>query len=81
MSFSLLSISSENPELVKPVQHFSTWQRYIEQDGLAPVKATIIRLTMDGLWCAELLGCPTVAPELRKKVLETLLQMTKEDLT
>jgi AcrR family transcriptional regulator len=82
MSFGLLSISSENPELLKPVQeHFSTWQRYIEQDGLDPVKATIIRLTMDGLWFTELLGCPTVEPELRRKVLETLFQMTKEDLT
>lgn len=78
MTVGLLAASSENPELLKPVQdHYDTWQLRIENDEIDPVLATIIRLAADGLWFIELFGCTSLEPKLRQQVKDTLITMTK----
>ncbi len=52
-------------------------QDKIEQDVINPVTATIIRLAIDGLYYSELLNVAPIEKELRDKVLNELLNMTK----
>ncbi|WP_309225846.1 TetR/AcrR family transcriptional regulator [Priestia megaterium] len=52
-------------------------QDKIEEDVINPVTATIIRLAIDGLYYSELLNVAPIEKELREKVLNELLNMTK----
>ncbi|MBO9606513.1 MAG: TetR family transcriptional regulator [Paenibacillaceae bacterium] len=68
-----------NPELLAKLQsQYAGWQRHLEQDGIDPVDATIVRLAVDGLWLAELFGLGTLAPALRQQVIGKLQSMTEQ---
>ncbi|MNB73582.1 Nucleoid occlusion factor SlmA [compost metagenome] len=68
-----------NPEmLAKMRDEYSVIQQKMENDGLDPVLATIVRLAADGLWYAEIFGLAPPGEELRKRVLEELKRWTKE---
>ncbi|GED70442.1 TetR family transcriptional regulator [Brevibacillus reuszeri] len=76
----LLAAIATDPELLKPLQdHYAVWQRHVENDGLDPVFATIIRLAIDGLWFCDMFGLTSVEPELREKVLNELVALTRKD--
>ncbi|SFE24074.1 DNA-binding transcriptional regulator, AcrR family [Lentibacillus persicus] len=76
----LLAAISTNPELLQPIQdHYQNWQGKIEEDGLDPVLATIVRLTIDGLWFCDLFGLAPPEGELRKDLLERLFQLTQTE--
>jgi AcrR family transcriptional regulator len=51
----------------------------IEDDGIDPVDATIVRLATDGLWFCELLGLGPPRGELREQVLERLRTLARDD--
>jgi AcrR family transcriptional regulator len=75
----LIVAATTNPRLLDPLrQRFQAWQQAIERDGIDPVRATIVRLAVDGLWLAELLGIWSPGVELRTQVLNQLLQLTRE---
>ncbi len=66
-----------NPELLDPNrQSYETRQTLIEQDGIDPVLANIIRLAVDGLWFSELLAFAPPREPLRAQLMETLLSLT-----
>ncbi len=66
-----------NPELLDPSrQSYETRQTLIEQDGIDPVLANIIRLTVDGLWFSELLALAPPHEPLRAQLMERLLSLT-----
>jgi hypothetical protein len=68
-----------NPRLLEPLrERFRAWQQAIERDGIDPARATVIRLAVDGLWLAELLGIWSLNGKLRQQVLNELLQLTRE---
>lgn len=52
-------------------------QQKMEQDGLPPETATIIRLAIDGLYYAELYDTGPLKPSLKEKVFQQLLSMTR----
>ncbi|WP_077328657.1 TetR/AcrR family transcriptional regulator [Virgibacillus siamensis] len=79
MDAGLMAAAAFNPDLLKPVQDaYENWQQKIENDGFEPVNATILRLAVDGLWFSEIFGLAPLEKNRRAKVLERLIQLTKE---
>jgi len=68
-----------DPRLLDQVRgQYEEWQKLIENDGIDPVKATILRLAVDGLWYAELFRLAPPDPELRRQVRDELMNWTQE---
>lgn len=77
----LLAAVALNPDLLGPVKkHYTAWQKEIEQDGINPVTATLVRLAADGLYFAEVFELAPPKGKLRKQLEARLLAMTKEPL-
>jgi AcrR family transcriptional regulator len=75
----LIVAATTNPRLLYPLQErFRAWQQAIEADGIDPVRATVVRLAVDGLWLAELLGIWSPDDTLRTQVLNELIRLTRE---
>lgn len=75
----LLAAVAANPALLAPLRAcFADRQRQIEDDGLDPARATLIRLAADGLWLGELLGLAPPAGPLRERTLAALLALTDD---
>jgi len=73
------------PERLAPVrQQGSRTQARIENDGIDPVLATIIRLAVDGLWLSENFNLMRFDPAIKEKVAARLLDWAtqgKDDVT
>ncbi|KWX69938.1 TetR/AcrR family transcriptional regulator [Paenibacillus jilunlii] len=69
-----------NPESLNGIRSaYTEWQRNIENDGIDPVQSTIARLAADGLWFAEMFGLAPPDKELKQRVRDELLRLTKEE--
>ncbi|WP_051507372.1 TetR/AcrR family transcriptional regulator [Saccharibacillus sacchari] len=67
-----------DPKLLDQVRvQYEEWQKLLENDGVDPVKATILRLAVDGLWYAELFRLAPPNAELRRKVRDELMRWTE----
>jgi AcrR family transcriptional regulator len=74
----LVAAATTNPRLLDPLrERFQAWQQAIESDGLEPARATVVRLAVDGLWLAELLGIWSLDGVLRQQVLSELIRLTR----
>src|SRR5262245_9918009 len=70
----LVAAPTTNPQLLDPFrERLRVWQQAIESDGIEPARATVVRLAVDGLWLAELLGIWTLDGMLRQQVLDELV--------
>jgi len=66
-----------DPVLLKPLQDgFVEWQRKLEDDGIDPAVASVVRMAVDGLWFAEVLQLGAPRTQLREQMLTVLLRMT-----
>jgi len=75
----LIVAAATNPKLLEPLRkRFRTWQRAIERDGISPTRATVVRLAVDGLWLADVLGIWSLSDKLRRQVLNELIRLTDE---
>ena len=75
----LIVAAATNPKLLEPLRkRFRTWQRAIERDGISPTRATVVRLAVDGLWLADVLGIWSLSGKLRRQVLNELIRLTCE---
>jgi AcrR family transcriptional regulator len=75
----LVAAATTNPQLLDPLrERFQAWQQAIETDGIEPARATVVRLAVDGLWLAELLGIWSLDGKLRQQVLDELMRLTRE---
>jgi len=75
----LIVAAATNPKLLEPLRkRFRTWQRAIERDGISPTRATVVRLAVDGLWLADVLGIWSLSDKLRRQVLNELTRLTRE---
>lgn len=75
----LIVAAATNPKLLEPLRkRFRTWQRAIERDGISPTRATVIRLAVDGLWLADVLGIWSLSGKLRRQVLNELIRLTRD---
>jgi AcrR family transcriptional regulator len=78
LSANLLLLETSEPKYLSLLQEkYIQWQRQIENDGLDPALATLVRLAADGLWFAELFDLASPKGPLRARLLETLLSLTK----
>ncbi len=74
----MLAAAANQPELLAPLREaFASWQARLEVDGLDPVRATVIRLAVDGLWFADLFSLATPLGPQREALREQLLEMTR----
>jgi AcrR family transcriptional regulator len=69
-----------NPDLVASVSGSFTriWEA-LDQDGLDPVAAALIRSAADGVYYNEIVGNPRLPEPLRTQLLRRLLDMTREE--
>lgn len=80
MDAGLMAAAVINRDLLKPIQDaYEQWQDHIDDDGLDPINATILRLAVDGLWFSELFELAPLEDDRRQRVLERLFQLTKEE--
>lgn len=67
-----------DPQYLEPFrQRVLRWQEQLEDDGIDPVIATIVRLAIDGLGWASMLNMPLPEITLRTAVVERLFEMTR----
>ena len=75
----LVAAAANDPKLADPLRkRYGIWQRRVEDDGLEPALATLIRLAIDGAWLAELFGLAPPSEKLRDDVLEEMLRLSRE---
>lgn len=80
ISACLLAAMSVNPDLLGPIRdRYTSWQNDLESlSGANPALATIIRLTIDGLWIAHLLGFAPPDKKLQEQISDKLLLLLQE---
>lgn len=78
ISNALIAAMANDPDLIKPLQaRFVRMQHKIAEAAVSPEIGTIIRLTLDGMWMADLFGFAPPSPELREKLLASLLKINQ----
>ncbi|GAA0231676.1 TetR/AcrR family transcriptional regulator [Metaclostridioides mangenotii] len=79
MGTALIASVFSNPDLLNKLKiQYENWQHNIENDGIDPVTATIVRLVSDGLWFAEIFGLAPIDEDLRIKVFNKLQNIIEE---
>jgi len=74
----LAGIGGDRTRLESLRAGFARWQEQLEDDGIDPVRATLVRLAADGLWLSALLGLPQLEKKLGRRVLDALDALTRE---
>jgi AcrR family transcriptional regulator len=73
----IIVAAATNPKLLAPLrQRFRAWQRAIERDGIGLTRATVVRLAVDGLWLADVLGLWSLSSKQRQQVFNELIRLT-----
>ena len=74
----LLAAAASDPDLLEPMrERYREWQAQAESDGIDPALATILRLAADGFWIADLLDLAPPSDELRARVVDRMLELTR----
>jgi AcrR family transcriptional regulator len=75
----LIAAAGTDPQFLAPMlERGKSWQKQLENDGIDPATAMIVRLAIDGFCLCTLLGIPVPTGELRRNILDRLLAMTRE---
>jgi AcrR family transcriptional regulator len=75
----LLAAAGTDPQYLEPFRkRLNQWQERLESDGIDAETACIVRLAIDGLCLGEVLGMPVPSGELRQRVVNKLIEMTRE---
>lgn len=75
----LIAAAAAQPSLLLPLQEAADrWQARLEDDGIDPVVATLVRLACDGLWMSDLFGLAVPDARLRTGLAERLLALAGE---
>ncbi|WP_117170037.1 TetR/AcrR family transcriptional regulator [Paraliobacillus sediminis] len=79
MHSGLLAAKAVNEKLLDPIRELYTqWQYDIENEGLDPIKSTIIRLATDGIWLTELFDIYHIGDEKKDAVYKKLKEWANE---
>lgn len=69
----VLAVFAMKPELMEPLRMaYARWQTALRNDGIDPMRATIIQLAVDGLWFNESLGFMRFTPDEQEAILTEL---------
>lgn len=75
----LLAAMLLNPELLHGVREkYEQWHTKIQNDGLDPTVASLLRYAADGIWASELLGLAPPSDGLREKLHELMLNLARK---
>lgn len=78
MNSVLLAAKAVDVNLLNPIRDvYKDWQYELENDGIDPTKATIIRLATDGVWLSELFDINQIGEEEKAEVFKTLIEWAK----
>jgi AcrR family transcriptional regulator len=76
----LFAAIANDPDLIKPLRaRYRVWQDQAAAAAPSPEVGTIIRLALDGLWISDLLDFAPPSPEIREKMLQFLLSITRKN--
>lgn len=74
----ILAAAGTDPQFLEPFRKkMQDWQDRLEDDGIEPETATIVRLAIDGLCLCRMLGMPLPNEGLRSRIIERLIAMTE----
>jgi AcrR family transcriptional regulator len=74
----VVSAIANDPSLLKPLHAaYARWQTRLENDGIDPVIATMVRLVADGLWFSSLIGVPSLDRDLVKQLTNRIEDLTR----
>lgn len=69
LAVALVATAALNPRLLAPLREaYARWQRRLEDDGIDPATATVVRLAVDGWWMAAVLDLPRVSADVHRGV-------------
>lgn len=68
-------LSSDPRKLFPVFEQNRRWQNSIENDGIDPMTATIVRLAVEGLWYLEIMGVDRFPADVRMKIIARLEEM------
>lgn len=79
MNVAFLAAAASNSELRQSIaKHLQILQDRIEHDHIDPTLSAIVRLAVDGMYFNQLYGI-SLSEDMREKVLNALISLTKED--
>jgi hypothetical protein len=56
------------------------WQQQVENSGLDPAKATLVRLAVDGLWFLEMHHYAPPDAQRRAQIVDLIMQLTYDSV-
>lgn len=75
----VIAAVAAQPDLLVPLQDAAArWQARLEEDGLDPTLATVLRLACDGLWMCDLFGLAPPNGDRRSSVGGALDRLARE---
>jgi AcrR family transcriptional regulator len=79
VSLAFFTAIASDPKLLEPVRsRFERLQRDIAAAAPSEELGTLLRLSLDGLWYSEMYRFAPPPPELRQRLMDTLLRLVRE---
>ncbi|MGF7184614.1 AcrR family transcriptional regulator [Desulfitispora alkaliphila] len=80
MNYGLMAAKAVDEELLDPIRNlYIKWQEHIENEGVDPIEATIIRLATDGIWLAEIFDLYNIDDETKNEIYQRLIEWIEEE--
>jgi hypothetical protein len=77
VSAGILAAVAINSQLLAPLRRrYDEWRKRLEDDGIDPAIAELVRSAADGLWLGNVLELGVVSMALRKRVFAKLIELT-----
>jgi len=77
VSAGILAAVAINSQLLAPLRHrYDEWRQRLEDDGIDPAIAELVRSAADGLWLGNVLELGVASMALRKRVFAKLIELT-----
>ena len=78
VSAGILAAVAINSQLLAPLRRrYDEWRQRLEDDGIDPAIAELVRSAADGLWLAGVLELGVVSASVRKRVFAKLIELTQ----
>ena len=77
VSAGILAAVAINSQLLAPLRRrYDEWRQRLEDDGIDPAIAELVRSAADGLWLGNVLELGVVSAALRQRVFAKLIELT-----
>ena len=77
VSAGILAAVAINSQLLAPLRRrYDEWRRRLEDDGIDPAIAELVRSAADGLWLGNVLELGVASAAMRKRMFAKLIELT-----